>query len=176
MILDLATCTPLVVPPPCVGSPLQTPRSLWEGLGSFRCLFAVVLPLWTRPSPFLGSGSENWLWGQTWMRELDLLMGQLPLASVSFWIVPWLVAHPLSPRRPRCIDHMPCSVGSASWVAAALILAPGSWPLSATPRPLLQSLSSGDRGRGVSSVSSITSPGEPRLCCTMTSLSWTAGQ
>lgn len=48
LTLCLATSTPLVVPPACVGSPSQCPRSLWEGLGLFPRLFAVVLQ---RPSP-----------------------------------------------------------------------------------------------------------------------------
>lgn len=44
----LVTSTPLVVPPHYVGSPSQSPWSLWEGMGSFPCLFAGV---WQHPSP-----------------------------------------------------------------------------------------------------------------------------
>ena len=44
------------------------------------------------------------------------------------------------------MDNLPSSVGPASWEAAALIMVRGSWLLSATPQPLLQSLGSGDEG------------------------------
>ena len=74
------------------------------------------------------------------------------------------------------MDHLPSSVGPASWEVAALIMVPGSWQLSATPRPLLQSLGSGNGGKEVLSVSSITRPGELSLCCVVTSLCLLAGQ
>ena len=38
---------------------------------------------------------------------------------------------------PSIIDHLPCSVGPASWVAAALVLVPGFWLLSVTLQSLL---------------------------------------
>lgn len=44
----LVTSTPLVVPSHYVGSPSQSPWSLWEGTGSFPYLFAGV---WQHPSP-----------------------------------------------------------------------------------------------------------------------------
>ena len=43
LTLYLATSTPLKVPPPYVGSLTKSLRSLWEGLGSFPCLFPVLL-------------------------------------------------------------------------------------------------------------------------------------
>ena len=67
-------------------------------------------------------------------------------------------------------------MGPVFWVAAALIIAPGSWPLSATLQTLLQSPGSGDREWGVSSVSSIMRPGDPGLCCVVTSLCLVAEQ
>ena len=97
MTLCLATSTPLVVPPACVGSPSQCPRSLWKWLGLFPCLFAVVLQCpFPRDLPHpcslvadlrTGSGA------QPGRGIMTCLLGWLPLASVSFWTVPWLVAH-----------------------------------------------------------------------------------
>ena len=74
------------------------------------------------------------------------------------------------------MDHLPSSVAPASWEVAALITVPGSWQLSANPRPLLETLGSRDGWRGVSSISSITRPGKPDLCWTVTSLCLAAGQ
>ena len=48
LTLYLATSTPLKVPPPYVGSLTKSLRSLWEGLGSFPCLFPMLLQC---PSP-----------------------------------------------------------------------------------------------------------------------------
>ena len=59
---------------------------------------------------------------------------------------------------------------------AAIITVPGSWLLSETLCPLLQSLGSRHGGRGVSSISSITRPDERGLCCTVTSLYLAAWQ
>ena len=38
---------------------------------------------------------------------------------------------------PSIIDHLPCSVGPASRMAAALVLVPGFWHLSVTLQSLL---------------------------------------
>lgn len=151
--------------PTCLSSPSQSPRSLWEGAGVILMSVCCGLSRGPAPSPFLGSRSENWLWGQTWMRTTTLLSAKALGFSVSFWTLPWLVAHPLSLQRPRCIDHLSCSVGPASRGGVQ----PSSWPL-APGLPQCNTTSSAAvprqwrRREGCHPSPSITSPGEPGLC------------
>lgn len=60
----LVTSTPLVVPSHYVGSPSQSPWSLWEGTGVIPILFAEGVASFSwGPAPFLflSSRPENWL-------------------------------------------------------------------------------------------------------------------
>ena len=60
---------------------------------SVCCGAAVSFSQGPSPSLFLSCRPENWLRGQPGRGMLTCLLGWLPLASVSFWTVPWLVAH-----------------------------------------------------------------------------------
>lgn len=161
-----ARCPPasscLVVPLPGVGSPSAEPEVPLGGAGgSFQCLLAVVLQRPSRWGPATslvrGSTSENWLGGRTWARDRDLFTGAaalgllpsvLALLSVRLRLyLGWLPIH-RAPGKPYCTDHLPRSVGQASWSVAAIVIAPGFWPLSGAPRPLLRSLGGGG-GQGL---------------------------
>ena len=129
------------------------------------------------PSLFLSCRPENWLRGPTWVRDLDLftgvaafglsvildctLVGCPPIKALGGCVV-WTTFPPLWLPPP------------GRWQPSSWSLAPGS---SVQPHDhLLQSLGSKDEWRGVSSISSITRPGKPDLCCTVTSLCLAAGQ
>ena len=71
--------------------------------------------------PDLGTGSA----AEPGRGILTCLLGCLPLASVSFGLyLAWLPTYQAS-RRLHCVDHLPCSVGPASWEVAALVMVPG---------------------------------------------------
>ena len=152
---------------PCMGSLMQSPRSLWEGWGVFTHLLAVVQqhpspwdpphPCFSVPDLRTGSGAEP---GRG---ILTCLPGWLPLASVSFRLyLGWLPTYQASGRL-HFTDHLPWSVSLDSWVAETLVMVPGSWLLSENPRPLLQSLDKGAGGREC--CPSPPTPGPPSLVC-----------
>lgn len=161
-----ARCPPasscLVVPLPGVGSPSAEPEVPLGGSGGVipvpACRGAAAsFPRGPATSLVRGSTSENWLGGRTWARDHDLFTGAaalgllpsvLALLSVRLRLyLGWLPIHRV-PGKPCGTDHLPRSVGQASWSVAAIVIAPGFWPLSGAPRPLLRSLGGGG-GQGL---------------------------
>ncbi|XP_066880013.1 uncharacterized protein [Kogia breviceps] len=165
---------------PVLGQPAWSPRPLWEGLGVIpvpaRRGAAASFPLGTRrhvPGPrFHRRGPAQGR--RTWARDRDLFpgaaaLGLLPsvlaLFSVRFRLYVGRLPVRRAPGKPCCTDHLPRSVGQASWSAAAVVTGPGFWPLSGAPRPLSAAVP-GRRGRaGGRPFSPPSHPGLARPAC-----------
>ena len=141
-----------MVPLPCVWSLTQSPRSCWKGLGTLTCLFALEhqsLSPTDLPHPCSSvSDLRTGLEAKPEQGILTCLLGWLLLASVSFWTVPWSFAH-LSSLWEAEFYRPPALLCESRLLGGRNPgMVPGSWLLSATPQPLLQSLGSRGRGRG----------------------------
>ena len=144
---------------------------------SVCCGAALSFSQGPSPSLFLSCRPENWVRGPTWARDHDLftgaaafglsvildctLVGCPPIKALGGCVV-WTTFPPLCVPRPGRRQR-------SSWS-----LAPGS---SVQPQgPCCRPWAAGMNGGVCPPSSSITRPGKPYLCCTVTSLCLAAGQ
>ena len=142
---------------------------------SVCCGAAVSFSWGPAPSLFLSSRPENWLRGRTWARDLDLFTGVVALGLCVILDCTLVICPPMEPPGGRILLTTCSAVNLDS---GSSIPGHDPWLLAAQCNPTTSATVPVQRGwrEGLLSVSSITRPSKPGLCCVVTSLCLVAEQ